>query len=130
MGKKSLFQIFITHLEPSLSMTSKSKSKILQTHQIPILVISLQIPFLFTLYKDYTADLYIYFVDKNTKQPPETYDTTNLKSYTYQIRLETRSSNLQFISSFFDDSYQVPRTDWFSLNLFSSPRSLKKIKPT
>jgi len=55
--------------------------------------------------------LFVYFVDKITKQPPETFDTDNLKSYTQQIRFVSSQAPIQFTTSFFDDSFPASQAD-------------------
>jgi len=51
--------------------------------------------------------VYIYFVDKITKQPPETFDTSNLHAYTAQFRIKLLDSSLEFSTTFLDDTFPV-----------------------
>jgi len=57
--------------------------------------------------QNYKAEVYIYFVDKITKQPPETFDTSNLHAYTAQFRIKLLDSSLEFSTTFLDDTFPV-----------------------
>jgi len=56
---------------------------------------------------DYTADLYLYIVDKFTTHAPDKFDTFNLQAYTNQFQLKVQNSSLEFSTTLFDADFQV-----------------------
>jgi len=61
--------------------------------------------------QNYRADIYVYFVDKITKKPPEEFNTTNLKAYTAQFRVKVLDSSVEFSTTFLDDTFPISLRD-------------------